>query len=130
MTTNTDGVPAPEARVRAFLEAQDQENARIPATTDELAWAVPDDAPLVALTLSDLRDTVAELGSLRDLVDAIMAEAEVGLRRGGVSYGSTASLTRIQQMIRGDGWEIPNDTARSDQSREIIDGWQREGADR
>lgn len=74
MTDNFDGYPAPEARVREFLEALDQENARAEVPPqDELAWAVPDEGGLVTLTATDLRDVLREFEALRTLVERAVA---------------------------------------------------------
>lgn len=80
-TTNTDGLPAPEARVRAYLEAQAEEDARTGTTTDEIAWAVPEGGPLVALAVADIRDTVAELESWRTTAEGMRRRIDEALGR-------------------------------------------------
>lgn len=73
---NTDGLPGPEARVREFLEALDQETSRNPGTEpDDLAWAVPDGGGILTLTASDLRDVLREFDALRKVHGGIMRHA-------------------------------------------------------
>lgn len=78
MTTNTDGLPGPEARVRAYLAAQAQEDARTGTTSDEIAWAVSDENGLVSLAIGDIRDAFAELAAYRDTVEAIQSTLGAG----------------------------------------------------
>jgi hypothetical protein len=59
----------PEDRVNAYLAAVAEENRRA-YPIEDVAWAVPDDGGLVTLTLSDLRDAMAELAALRSEVRA------------------------------------------------------------
>lgn len=75
----TGTVPAPEARVRAYVDAQAEEDARTGYTSDEIAWAVPDEGRLTALAIGDLRDILAELASWRTAASSHLA-AVVAIR--------------------------------------------------
>lgn len=68
---STDGFPAPEARVRAFIQAQAEEDARTEVPTDEVAWAVPDTGRLTGLSVVDIRDVLAELDSWRTTAESM-----------------------------------------------------------
>lgn len=80
-----DGIPAPEARVRAYVEAQAEEDNRTGSTTTEIAWAVPEEGGLVALSVDDLRDVLAELAAARTIAEAVDGVGGVEAARAGLA---------------------------------------------
>lgn len=77
----TADYPAPEGRVRAYIEAQAEEDARTGIATDEIAWAVPEGGPLVALAVADVRDILAELEAWRTTAEGMRRRIDEALGR-------------------------------------------------